>query len=246
MTYRFVNGVPYLTCDASIWADFQDGDPGAPGIIGGPGHKLGVELCFPQEMGPLACVRKQPFLVWPYSPEIESVFAALYWVDWANSQGGVALLNRGTVGYRWDAEDRRVSNILATGRLGEMTMRLGLLPHDGGWLERGVHQAGLGFGHPLYCAYEPPHSGTLPRQFQLCRIEPDTVTVSSAFRTNGKSYLRLFDHAGRAAEVRADNTEGCLSARMVDLRLRPIDNEPQICAHGIITLELDWKGSEQR
>jgi hypothetical protein len=105
------------------------------------------------------------------------------------------MLNRGTIGYRWDDEDRQVSNILGSGQLGELRADLGLLPHDGGWLTAGVHQAGLGFGTPLYCAYEPPHPGKLPRQFQLCRLEPDTVTVSSVFRAHGKNYLRLYEHA---------------------------------------------------
>jgi hypothetical protein len=239
MAYRFVNGVPYIACDVSIWADFYDGAPGAPGMIGGPGHKLGAEIGFPQDMGPITCMRKQPFLVWPYSPKIDPVFAALYWVDWADPQAGVAMLNRGTIGYRWDGEGRRAANILATGRLGEMQVSLGLLPHDGGWLEAGVHQAGLRFGNPLYCTYQPAHPGKLPRQFQLCRVEPDTLTVSSVFRAQGKSYLRLFEHAGRATRLNFSVPGGRVTVKRVNLRLEPSTEPVKVRAHGIVTLEID-------
>ncbi|MBC7260973.1 MAG: hypothetical protein H5T63_03080, partial [Chloroflexi bacterium] len=102
MTYRFVPGLPYIILDLCVMADYVDGEPGAPGIIGSPSRKLGAEISFPQSMGPITCTRKQPFLVWPYSPEVDPVFAALYWVDFSDSLAGVALLNRGTIGYRWD------------------------------------------------------------------------------------------------------------------------------------------------
>jgi hypothetical protein len=190
-------------------------------------------------MGPISCVRKQPFLVWPYTPDIDPVFAGLYWVDFSGPRSGVALLNRGTIGYKWDVDGRQVSNILATGPLSDLQASLGLLPHDGAWLKGGVHQAGLGFGHPLYCVYEPSHTGKLPRQFQLCRIAPDTVTVSSVFCAQGKSYLRLFEHAGCSAPLQIDRPDGGLVTRPVNLRLEPIDREPTVRAHQIVTLELD-------
>jgi hypothetical protein len=120
-----------------------------------------------------------------------------------------------------------------------MKASLGLLPHDGGWLAGGVHQAGLLFGNPLYCAYEPPHPGKLPRQFQLCRVEPDTVTVSSVFRAQGKSYLRLFEHAGRATRINVSAPGDELAVKRVNLRLDPIEGQIQAGAHGIVTLELD-------
>jgi hypothetical protein len=183
-------------------------------------------------------MRKQPFLVWPYLPDIDPVFAALYWVDWADPQAGVALLNRGTIGYRWDHDERQVSNILVTGSLSDLKASLGLLPHDGGWLEGGVHQGGLRFGHPLYGVYEPSHPGKLPRQFQLCRVAPDTVTVSSVFCARGKSYLRLFEHAGQSSPLKVDRPGGGLVTRPVNLRLDPIDRGPGIRAHQIVTLEV--------
>lgn len=240
-TYRLTAGVPYIAVDFSIRADFCDGDPGAPGTIGLPERKLGAEVRLPGAMGPISCIRKQPFLVWPYNLELDPVFAALYWVDFSDPRAGVALLNRGTIGYRWDPDERKVSNTLASGQLSEMSASLGLLPHDGEWVQANVHQAGLRFGNPLYCAYEPPHPGKLPRQFQICRVKPDTVTVSSVFRANGKSYLRLFEHAGRFAALHVDKPEDGLVTRMVDPRLCPIDKEPAICAHKIVSLELDWK-----
>jgi alpha-mannosidase len=239
MNYRFVNGIPYIACDIAIWADFRDGEPGAPGVIGSSGRKLGAELCLPQAMGPISCMRKQPFLVWPYSADIDPVFAGLYWADFSGPQAGVALLNRGTIGHRWDVDRRKVSCLLATGPLSDLQASLGLLPHDGAWLEGGAHQAGLRFGHPLYGVYEPSHPGRLPRQFQLARIAPDTVTVSSVFCAQGKSYLRLFEHAGRSATLQIDRPDGGLVTRPVNLRLEPIDREPAIRAHQLVTLEID-------
>jgi hypothetical protein len=239
-TYRFVAGLPYMTLDLAVMADFVDGEPGAPGLIGAPERKLGAQLHLPQAMRPVACTRKQPFLVWPYPAEIDPVFAALYWADFAGPQAGVSLLNRGTIGYEWDQGEHRVSNILVSGPLSEMSVSLGLLPHDGTWLEAGVHQAGLRFGNPLYCRYEPAHPGELPRQFQLCRVAPDTVTVSSVFRAGPKSYLRLFKHAGRPAALDVSSPDGRLRATAVNLRLQPTGREAAVGAHGIATLQLDW------
>ncbi len=242
MTYRFTDSIPYIAIDVSLMADFRDGEPGAPDIIGSPDRKLGVGIRFPEIMGPIVFMRKQPFLVWRYDPALDPVFASLYWVDLSGPDAGITMLNKGTIGYRWDPDEREISNILASGRIGEMSCSFGLLPHDGNWLKSSAHQVGLGFGNPFYCAYEPAHPGNLPRKFQLCSVEPGTVTVSSVFRANGKTYIRLFEHAGRSTALNVNTLEGIASTKMVDLRLRPIEREQNIRAHEIVTLELDLDG----
>jgi hypothetical protein len=70
-------------------------------------------------------------------------------------------------------------------------------------------------------------------------VGPDTVTVSSVYRAGGKSYLRVFEHAGRDADLAIRSPEGEPIAKRVDLRLRPLESETGVRAYGIATLELD-------
>ncbi|MGC9348050.1 MAG: hypothetical protein ACP5JG_07930 [Anaerolineae bacterium] len=236
--YRFADRLPYIDVRFDIWAEFRSDEVRAAAPIGTQGPKLGAEVRIPKSLGVLTCMREQPFLVWPFDLGLDPIFAGLQWVDFSGPAAGVTALNRGEIGYRWDQETRTVSNILATGQLSELHTHLGLFPHDGRWLEGGACQAGAGFGNPFYCAYEPPHSGHLPRRFQLLRISPETVTVSSVFRQQGKSYLRLFDHAGSGGTVVVDALGNGVTVQPTDLRLRPTGGKAEIAPHGIIILEL--------
>ena len=221
LTYRFVRGLPTIQLQVYLAAHYRDGDPGAPGVIGA-GARLGLSLHLPETLGNLTCTRLQPFLVWPYDLAMDPVFAAPYWVDLSDESAGVAWLNEGSIGYRYDARECRVDNILAYGGISELRWNLGLLPHDRGWRSAQVHNVGLGFGHPLHACYVQGHGGDLGRRGQLCAIEPDTVTVSSVFRAGGRSYLRLYEHAGRQAEIVITRDGAPLPVQTVDLRLRPL------------------------
>ena len=239
-TYRFADALPYVIVQVDIEAHFEDGTPGAPATIGMEGPKLGAEIRLPESQGALTCMREQPFLVWPYDLSLDPVFAAPHWVDFSEGEAGVAALNRGDIGYRWDPSTRTLSNILATGQLSELHTCLGLLPHDGQWLEGRAHQVGVGFGNPLYCVYEPAHTGHLGHQLQLLQVEPETVTVSSVFRQKGKTVRPAFRSRWVEGSVALNAPGAELTARPVDLRLHRSGGGLHIHSHGLMTLELEW------
>lgn len=221
IVYRFVRGLPCIRMRVYLAADYVDGDAGAPAEIGLSGRKLGLSLRLGEAVSPNTCMRYQPLLVWPYNLDMDPVFAAPYWVDMSGNQAGIAWLNDGTLGYRYDASEGRLDNILACGFVSEQWCDVGLLPHDGDWLAGESHPWGLGFGNPLHAFLEPAHGGPLQNQGQLCAIAPQTVTVSSAFRSGGRNYVRLYEHAGLEAELRVSDGRGPLPAQPVDLRLQP-------------------------
>jgi hypothetical protein len=238
ITYRFVRGLPYLRLHVDLAAHYTDGDPGAPGIMGSGGRKVGLSLRLADALGAPTCMRYQPMLVWPYDLAMDPILGAPYWVDLSDGAAGIAWLNDGALGYRWDAAERRLDNILASGSISECSYDLALLPHDGDWLSADVHPVGLGFGNPVHVVQIPAHPGSLPRRGQLCIVQPATVTVSSAFRQSGRNYLRLYEHAGRPAEVTVSNSRGPLRVQPVDLRLQAVPVEAALGPYGIRTLAL--------
>ncbi|MBM3190213.1 MAG: hypothetical protein FJZ90_16015, partial [Chloroflexi bacterium] len=219
MGYRFVAGLPTIRLQLYLAAHYTDGDPGAPGRIDET-DKLGLCVRPASSLDALACTRYQPLLVWPYDLAMDPVFAAPYWVDLSGGEAGLTCLNEGAIGYRYDADQRSLSNILAYGRVSELRWELGLLPHDGDWRAGGAHRWGLGFGHPLHARYLAARSEGLPPVGQLCQVAPDHVTVSSAFRAGGRNYVRLYEHEGAAADVQLLREGAPLRVQAVDLRLR--------------------------
>ena len=222
IVHRFTRGLPYVRIEVSLASHFRDGEPDAPGRIGHGEGRAGLSLRLSGERGETVCTRYQPFLTWPYDLGLDPVFGAPYWTDLSAGGAGVAWLNQGDIGYRYDHEEHRLDNLLAAGTISETRWTVGLLPHDGDWLTGDVHRWGLNFGNPFHARYVPGHHGVRSRRSQLCAIAPDTVTVSSAFRSGGRNYVRLYEHAGQSADIRLTRDGERLAVEAVDLRLRPL------------------------
>jgi hypothetical protein len=220
ITYRMVPEVPSIAVHVRIVADFKEGTPGAPGTAGDPVRKIGFGARLPAALGNIRCVRKQPMLVWEYDPTISPIFAALSWVDYAGDGVGLALLNNGAIGQRWDTKTAEVSITLASGRIDDYRGEFALYPHVGDWKGASVHRAGLGFANPLVGIIEKAHTGSLPVESSLAGVEPENVTVSSVFREKRKTYIRLWEHAGEEAGTRFTRDGKGITAERVTLRLR--------------------------
>jgi hypothetical protein len=238
--YRLVRGLPYIRIQLCLTAHFRDGEAGAPETIGEGEGKAGLTLRLAGERNKAVCTRYQPFLTWPYDLTMNPIFGAPYWTDISDGRAGVAWLNKGDIGYRYNREEHRLDNILAYGRVGELRWDVGVLAHDGDCLTGDVHRWGLNFGNPLHACYVSGHAGLMPARGQLCAVAPDTVTVSSAFRSGGHNYLRLYDHAGRPAEVRVTQNNRSLPVKQVNLRLQPAApaNGVMLGPHRIATIAL--------
>jgi hypothetical protein len=211
-----------------LTAHFNEPKPGQPDPLGAGLDVTTLSLRLKGDPGKTICMRYQPCLTWPYDLALDPVFAAPYWVDMSHGEAGVAWLNAGDLGYRYDRAEHRLDNILWRGRVNEYSWEVALLPHDGDWLAGKVQDWGLNFGNPLYACQVPGHAGSLPARGQLCAIAPETVSVSSAFRSGGRNYVRVYEHAGRPAQLRLTRDGRPLEVQTVDLHLRPRAKAPSV------------------
>ena len=238
ITYRMTPGISSIMVSIRIAPEYVDKTPGAPGQAGDPSRKIEFSARLAEHLAPVTCTRKQPMLVWPYDASMSPIFAALTWVDYGGKDSGLALLNRGTIGQRWLAEEGEVNMILLAGRISEYRGELALLPHAGNWRTARVHEAGLGYGNPLFCVYEPPHSGSLAGQYSLAALEPEAVTVSSVFRESGRSYIRVWEHAGEPATLSFTRNGRPLNVQRVSLKLRRMRGGTSLRPRQIATFRL--------
>ena len=222
LRYRMTPGVPHIMLSLNVIADFHENTPGAPGPLGDTTRKLELSAALAEHLAPTACVREQPMLISPYDVEMSPVFAAPRWVDYAGADAGLALLNRGAIGQRWDVESSEVNVILSHGAVGELDAEVALMPHTGDWRSARISTHGNGYGIPMHAAFEPPHEGDLPGELSLASPEPDNVAVSSVLRRDGRSYVRLWEFAGEPAEVRFVRDGRPVAVQRVSLELKDV------------------------
>lgn len=149
-------------------------------------------------------------------------FPAQNWVDCADGDKGLALLNRGLPGNNIADGTLMLSllrstNIFAYGFQGgyepgmssdtgfelgkELTFDYALVPHAGDWQQAAVYRDGLEFNQPLITRTALPHAGSLPARWGLLEISHGNVVVST-LKTgeDGKLVLRVYEAAGIAVD----------------------------------------------
>jgi hypothetical protein len=228
IVYRFTRDLPYIRVQVYLAAHYHEPQPGQPDPLGEGLDVTRLSLRLTGDPGKAVCMRYQPCLTWPYDFGLDPTFAAPYWVDVSAPGAGVAWLNAGDLGYRYDRGEHRLDNILWRGRPNEHNWEVAILPHDGDWRAGAVQPWGLNFGNPLYACHVPAHAGALPPRGQLCAVKPDTVSVSSAFRSGNRNYLRVYEHAGQHAKLALTRDGRPLEVESVDLRLRPRGKAPSL------------------
>ena len=201
-TTLFYHDIPRIDTTMRLRAQHRDGTEG--GLIAGrEGRRLGIDYALDLGDAP-AITRYQPFLAWPYEPSapyFDAKFGAPFWVDVSGDSVGVTFVNRGTVGYEYRPDERELQNALCTGRLSEVELNVGLVPHPGDWFRGQAQRRGLEFAYPLFAQVEDIHSGVLPREFQTLAVGAENVAPSSLFVQDGEAFLRVYEYAGRAAPI---------------------------------------------
>jgi hypothetical protein len=234
--YRIVPGVPYMLTELDIQPDFVD--PATPGAAGDPSRKVELTARLGSHLRPAICLRRQPFTVAPYDNEIDPTFAAIHWCDYGTDEAGLAILNRGCVGQRWPEDGAEINTILWTGGNRGISWELALMPRKGDIHTADVHHAGEGYAAPMLCLYEQAHKGTLPDEYSVANISPDNVTVSAAFRRDGRPYVRVWEHTGQSAEVTFQRDGENVPAVPMTLELVPRAGDQVVRAKGIGTFQL--------
>lgn len=238
IAYRIVPGIPYIAVDLHIVPQFHQNTPNAPGTAGDPERKIEFTARLAKHLQPTTCMRKQPMIVSPYDGAMSPIFAALTWVDYAGKDAGLAILNRGSIGQRWIRGEGEVNVILYTGRFSDYRGKIALLPHLGDWRAAHIHESGLCFAAPIACAYGTGYAAALPQTYSFASVMPDNVTVSSIFRQNGRTYLRVWEHAGEGALLALARDGRPATLERVSLRHRKIRGGSDLSAHQIATFRI--------
>ena len=236
ITYRIAPDAPYIMLDIAIVPNYTD--PDKPGAVGDPDRKVELELRLADHVRPERCVRRQPLLVDEYDPANDPTFAAVNWCDYGAEGPGIAVLNRGSIGQRWDRDAGVANTILWNGGNRGLEWQLALMSHAGGWRSARVHEAGTGYAAPLRCVFEPGHAGPLPGAHSVAAVTPDNVTVSSAFRRDGRSYVRVWEHGGEVADASFTSGGSALAVERVSLELDAGKGGTLIGAREIATYRL--------
>ncbi|MHB9133822.1 MAG: alpha-mannosidase [Armatimonadota bacterium] len=172
-------------------------------------------------------------------------FPAQNWVDCADGDNGIALLNRGLPGNNIAGNTMMLSlmrstSIVAYGFQGgyepgmssdtglelgkELTFDYALVPHAGDWRQAAVYRDGLAFNHPLIACTASSHPGALPARWGLLAISQPNVVVSTLKAgDDGTSILRVYEAAGTATdEVTITFAQALTAAEEVNLLEDPL------------------------
>ena len=155
-------------------------------------------------------------------------FPAQNWMDYSDTDHGIALLNRGLPGNCVDHGVVLLSLLKATalkegyGESGGYNKNtkttdgyeLGvthefdyaLVPHEGDWRDAGISRRGMEFNRPLMGLKTTRHEGSLPQRFSLMEVaEGDGLAVSTVRDTPEGMVVRVYETEGRgqkAAQLR--------------------------------------------
>ncbi|MBK9713154.1 MAG: hypothetical protein IPO81_17850 [Kouleothrix sp.] len=109
--------------------------------------------------------------------------------------------------------------------LGRQRAEYAIIPHGAGWLAARAYQTAHEYLAPLYGSVADRHAGSLPRRAGLIEIDGEHTLLLSACKKAERSdalILRFWNVAGTATEARVHLGGSPTSARLVDLKERPV------------------------
>ncbi|KYH41219.1 MAG: alpha-mannosidase [Candidatus Bathyarchaeota archaeon B63] len=221
-------------------------------------HKLGV--IFQANTENTTVYSDRPFLVHevvPYKGTFRDQFPleeiasyGLTWMDVSSPHFGLALFNRGTMGYRVHKGD--IFMVLALSgpveeawkdvRLkGNYTYRYALYPHPGSWKEGDVVREADNYNLRALTYVGDPHRGNAPRQLSLLEPSVEGVIVSALYTRNGELYVRMYEYLGENTSLNLASPDFFLTAERVNLmheEAEPIAFPFPVRNNEIITLKV--------
>ena len=167
-------------------------------------------------------------------------YPAQDWVDYGNSDHGVALLNVGLPG-NLAADGTMIVSLLRAHTLGaygfgggyepgmgsesgfgigqERTLHYALEPHRGDWRQAMIFREGMELNNPLICRAAAPHSGKLTSGWSFVRPSDSNVVITSVTGgRDGAVLVRMYEATGRdAKDVKLDFASDLAFATEVNL-----------------------------
>jgi len=154
---------------------------------------------------------------------------ALRWADVGDGLHGFSLINESKYGY--DAKD----NVLRLSLLrsptwpdpeadrGHHQFAYSLYPHAGDWKQALTVRRGYEFNYQLRAQQVDAHDGALPAKHSFVGVIGDNVVLTAVKKAEDGDalLLRIYEWAGKTANIRIQVPEGATSAALTNLMEKP-------------------------
>jgi alpha-mannosidase len=166
---------------------------------------------------------------------------ALRWADLGDGTHGFSLINESKYGY--DAKN----NVLRLSLLrsptwpdpeadrGHHQFSYSLYPHSGDWKQALTVRRGYEFNYQLRAQQVDAHDGALPAKHSFVGVVADNVVLTAVKKAEDGDalVLRIYEWAGKTADVRIQLPEGATSASLTNLMEKPDGGTLAVADHGI-------------
>ena len=150
---------------------------------------------------------------------------ALRWADLGDGAHGFSLINESKYGYDAEGNVLRLSLLRSPtwpdpdADRGHHTFSYSLYPHAGDWKQALTVRRGYEFNYKLRASQVEAHEGNLPSQHSFVSIAGDDVVLTALKKAEDSDalLLRLYEWAGKTADVQISLPEGASGAALTNL-----------------------------
>ncbi|MGC2183952.1 MAG: glycoside hydrolase family 38 C-terminal domain-containing protein [Terriglobales bacterium] len=154
---------------------------------------------------------------------------ALRWADLGDGNHGFSLINESKYGYDAKGNLLRLSLLRSPtwpdpeADRGHHQFSYSLYPHAGDWKQALSVRRGYEFNYKLRASQVEAHQGNLPSQHSFVGIAGDNVVLTALKKAEDSDalILRLYEWAGKTADVKISLPEGTSTASLTDLMEKP-------------------------
>lgn len=166
---------------------------------------------------------------------------ALRWADLGDGKHGFSLINESKYGYDAKGNVLRLSLLRSPtwpdpeADRGHHQFRYCLYPHSGDWKRALTVRRGYEFNYPLHAFQVEAHDGTLPAQHSFVGITGDDVVLTALKKVEDGNalLLRLYEWAGKTADVQISLPEGASNAWLTNLMEKPESQSLAVTNHQV-------------
>ncbi len=155
--------------------------------------------------------------------------SALRWADLGDGRHGLSLINNSKYGYDCRANILRLSLLRSPtwpdpdADRGHHHITYSVYPHGGDWKEALTMRRGYEYNYKLDAMQVEPHAGELPNRYSYLSVEPENVVLTAVKKAEDANALvfRVFEWAGKTADVKIQLPPGVVGATLTNLMEKP-------------------------
>ncbi len=168
---------------------------------------------------------------------------AMRWADLGDGQHGFSLLNEAKYGYDAVGNQLRLTLLRSPtwpdpeADRGRHHFRYAVYPHAGTWQQAMTARKGYELNYKLESSEVAAHAGSLPAEHSYLSVEPENVVLTAVKKAEDSDALifRVFEWAGKPAEVKFTVPAGATEAAEVNLMEQPVGG-PLAVNGGVVSL----------